>query len=54
MFGLRRVENVLNQCVEDGVMSPKDILDAMTMEVHRFVKNAEQSDDLTLMAIRFS
>jgi sigma-B regulation protein RsbU (phosphoserine phosphatase) len=49
-FGLQRVHDVLESYAERP-LNPKDILDAMTQALHRFVKNAEQSDDLTMMAI---
>ena len=52
-FGLQRIDDVLRKCLEKQ-LHPKDILDAITREVHRFVKNAEQSDDLTLLAIRYT
>ena len=49
-FGLQRINDVLESYAERQ-LNPKDILDAMTQALHRFVKNAEQSDDLTMMAI---
>ena len=52
-FGLQRIDDVLRKCLENQ-LHPKDILDAINREVHRFVKNAEQSDDLTLLAIRYT
>jgi sigma-B regulation protein RsbU (phosphoserine phosphatase) len=52
-FGLKRIEDVLKNCIE-GRLSPKDILDIMTKEVHSFVQDAEQSDDRTLLAIRYT
>ena len=52
-FGLQRIDNVLKNCAETGIKGPNGILDAMTKEIHRFVKNAEQSDDLTMLAIRY-
>ena len=52
-FGLHRIDDVLKNCAERK-LGPKDILDAMTEEVHRFVNGAEQSDDLTLLAIRYT
>ena len=52
-FGLQRIDDVLKSCAA-GLLDPRDILDAMTREVHRFVKDAEQSDDLTMLAIRYS
>ena len=50
-FGLERVENVLGACIG---LQPKGILEKITDAVHGFVKDAEQSDDLTMMAIRYT
>ena len=50
---MHRIDDVLKNCAERK-LGPKDILDAMTEEVHRFVNGAEQSDDLTLLAIRYT
>jgi sigma-B regulation protein RsbU (phosphoserine phosphatase) len=50
-FGLERVENVLGVCTG---LQPKAILEKITDAVHGFVKDAEQSDDLTMMAIRYT
>jgi sigma-B regulation protein RsbU (phosphoserine phosphatase) len=50
-FGLERIEYVLGVCTG---LQPKDILEKMTDAVHEFVKDAEQSDDLTMMAIRYT
>ena len=50
-FGLGRVEAVLSTCADNG---PKEILEKITQSVDGFVKHAEQSDDLTLLAIRYT
>ena len=50
-FGLKRVEEVLAACKDKPI---QEILGEMTDAVHRFVKDAEQSDDLTMMAIRYT
>ena len=52
-FALERVNEVLRKCIETQ-LSPKDILATMTNEVHRFVKDAPQSDDLTMLVIRYT
>ena len=52
-FGLQRINDVLKECVERQ-LSPKDILEDMTKAVHLFVKGAEQSDDMTLLAIHYT
>ena len=51
LFGLKRVERALGACT--GLL-PKDILDRVTAAVHEFVRDAEQSDDLTMLAIRYT
>jgi sigma-B regulation protein RsbU (phosphoserine phosphatase) len=53
LFGLERTEAVLQRCAA-AQLGPKEILEAMGDEVHRFVGSAEQSDDLTMLAIRYS
>ena len=50
-FGLERVKEVLRH---NNNPSPKEMLEKMTMAVHTFVKDAEQSDDLTMMAIHYT
>ena len=50
-FGMDRVEAVLGTCVG---MQPEDILQTITQAVQQFVANAEQSDDLTMLAIHYT
>ena len=50
-FGLERVKEVLRQ---NNNLLPKGLLEKMTVAVHSFVKDAEQSDDLTMMAIHYT
>ena len=49
-FGLERVEAVLAACTD---LKPKELIGRVTETVHFFVKGAEQSDDLTMLAIRY-
>ena len=51
LFGLERVQAMLNTCADNG---PKEILEKITQSVNGFVKDAEQSDDLTMLAIRYT
>ena len=51
-FGLKRVQEVLQGFVPDG--KPQALLQTMTDAVNQFVEDAEQSDDLTMLAIRYS
>ena len=50
-FGLEHVEDVLGACTN---LQPNDILQKITEAVHGFVKDAEQSDDLTMLAIHYT
>ena len=50
-FGLKRIQAVLDECSEK---QPKEVLEEVTKAVDSFVKNAEQSDDLTMLVIRYT
>ena len=52
-FGQERVNALYTSCGEKG-LSPRQILDSFWEGVHGFVKNAEQSDDLTMLAITYT
>ena len=60
--GLNEAENSNHQQFQEqrilevarqSQLQPKTLINEMTMEVHKFVDNAEQSDDLTMMAILY-
>lgn len=51
LFGLQRVKETLMSCSDQN---PKSILKTITQQVHQFVKEAEQSDDLTMLAIHYT
>jgi len=53
LFGMERTEAVLQRCAAAG-LGPDEILKAVSEEVHRFVGNAEQSDDLTMLTIHYT
>ena len=50
-FGLERLKEVLRN---SNTKLSKDLLEKVTIAVHGFVKDAEQSDDLTMMVIRYT
>jgi len=52
MFGIEGVEKVVGECARQG-LAPGQILEANSREVHLFVGDAEQSDDLTMLAIGY-
>ena len=51
MFGVERVMDVLNGSAD---LKPAQLLEKMEREVHAFVEDAEQSDDLTMLAIHYT
>ena len=53
-FGLQRVMDALVPYCEKEDWSLEQMLDAVRDEVNTFVDGAEQSDDLTLLALRFT
>jgi sigma-B regulation protein RsbU (phosphoserine phosphatase) len=50
-FGVQRIEKVLSACKKQ---KPEAVLRRVTAALHSFVKNAEQSDDLTLLAVHYT
>ena len=54
MFGDDRMEETAQRLISDGVSTSKSLISGMSDAVEAFVAGAEQSDDLTMMAIRFN
>ena len=52
-FGDDRIIRVAAACLAENQVMPTTIVRKMTDAVHRFVDEAEQSDDLTMLAIKF-
>ena len=52
-FRMERVNDVANKALEKGLQEPKQLIGLMTDAVHQFVGDAEQSDDLTMMAVQY-
>lgn len=50
-FGLQRVKDTIEQHIGDD---PQQLLDALLTACKDFVDGAEQSDDLTMLAVKFS
>ncbi|MBQ9186518.1 MAG: SpoIIE family protein phosphatase [Prevotella sp.] len=53
-FGDERMMETAQAVCADGRPSPQALVDKMVAAVHAFVGDAEQSDDLTMMAIQYS
>ena len=52
-FQMERVSNVAAQALAQQQQEPRQLIALMKDAVSQFVGNAEQSDDLTLMAIQY-
>ena len=52
-FGDLRIWNLAKLLLNEQRHQPKRMIDAMTNAVHTFVGDAEQSDDLTMLAIQY-
>lgn len=50
-FGLDRVEKILSTLTDEN---PEKVLQKVTEAMHEFVKDAEQSDDLTMLAVHYT
>jgi sigma-B regulation protein RsbU (phosphoserine phosphatase) len=50
-FGLDRVEKILSTLTDEN---PEQVLQKVTEAMHEFVKDAEQSDDLTMLAVHYT
>ena len=54
-FGNERIIKTAQQALgESGSCNPEAIIARQTEALHRFVGNAEQNDDLTMLAIRYN
>lgn len=53
MFRINRVNDVAEQALAQQQQEPRQLISMMTEAVHQFVGDAEQSDDLTMMAIQY-
>ena len=53
MFGNKRLLSVAEELTEDGISMPEQIIHHMSEAVESFVNGYEQSDDLTMLAIKY-
>jgi sigma-B regulation protein RsbU (phosphoserine phosphatase) len=53
-FGLKRVESVLETFEKQGSIPTEALINTVSREVAAFVGEAEQSDDLTLLAVQYT
>lgn len=52
-FGIQRAETVLSECAA-AHLTPRQILEKVSEEVRLYVGDAEQSDDLTMLAFHYT
>ena len=52
-FGIERVTNIAEELLAEDKNHPAEIIDKMAEAVRAFVGEAEQSDDLTMLAIQY-
>ena len=52
-FQLERIHDVASQALAHGSYEPRPLISQMSTAVRQFVGEAEQSDDLTMMAIQY-
>ena len=50
---MERVNDVAVKALAQQQQEPQQLISLMTEAVHQFVGDAEQSDDLTMMAIQY-
>ena len=53
LFGKERILSEIKHAIEHGQTAPKDLIAKMTEAVHNYVGDTEQSDDLTMLCIKF-
>ena len=54
LFQMNRINEVALNALSTQQLEPHQLIEQMTAAVHEFVGDAEQSDDLTMMAIQYS
>ena len=52
LFGKERVDEVLRRALDEGIGNASEYIGRLTEEVAAYVKDAPQTDDLTMLAIR--
>jgi len=52
-FQMERINEVVSRAIAQQQLEPRQFIAQMLQAVHHFVGDAEQSDDLTMMAIQY-
>jgi sigma-B regulation protein RsbU (phosphoserine phosphatase) len=53
LFGKERIYKEIQRAIEHDQTAPKELINNMIEAVHNYVGKTEQSDDLTMLSIRF-
>ena len=53
LFGLQRIIDGIQQCLEEGSTSPTALMEALHRQAVQFADGAQQSDDLTMVAVHY-
>lgn len=53
LFGLQRIIDTCQECIEQGKIQPIALMDSLHEAAKRFANGAQQSDDLTMLAIHY-
>ena len=53
MFGLQRIINTAQNCLEQGKVAPEELMNTLHESVNHFTGGAQQSDDLTMLVIHY-
>ena len=53
-FGKQRMMVTARQAMRQSANAPRPFIDMMVAAVHQFVGDAEQSDDLTMLAVTYN
>ena len=53
LFGKERILSEIKHAIEHGQTAPKDLITKMTEAVRNYVGDTEQSDDLTMLCIKY-
>ena len=53
-FGMTQLEETLKGLVVQEAVTPKHLIETVTEHVNAFVQDAEQSDDLTMLAVQYT
>ena len=53
LFGLQRIIDVAQHCQQEGQISPTALMDTMHQQVIKYADGAQQSDDLTMVALHY-